>query len=279
VSKRWQQWMPFHIDAFKSSPGVRAMHPAARSGYLYLLAFAWQTEDCAIPSDPVELAEISELGDELWAEHAPKILRKFVKVEATDKLRNQKLFSEWTEAKRVFDARSASAERTNTKRSPHGQRTVTGTQGQEQGQEQRQEAKGLSPLSAQPTIRPEEFANTWNRNRGHLPKVERFTESRRRKVKARLAEGITIERFQEAVRCCRDKPFLRGDNDRGWTADFDWLIENDKNVEKAITKPYGGGDGRQDQKRTESNAGAESGEDGPDLYAALYGPVEQGKLN
>ena len=38
-------------------------------------------------------------------------------------------------------------------------------------------------------------------------------------------------------------------------------------------------DGRQDQKRTEGNAGAESSEDGPDLYAALYGPVEQGKLN
>jgi len=41
------------------------------------------------------------------------------------------------------------------------------------------------------------------------------------------------------VLCCVSKPFLRGDNDRGWTADFDWLIKNDRNIEKAITQPYG----------------------------------------
>jgi len=41
----------------------------------------------------------------------------------------------------------------------------------------------------------------------------------------------------------------------------------------------GGANGRQDQKRIEGNVGAQGSEDGPDLYAALYGPVEQGKLN
>lgn len=88
---------------------------------------------------------------------------------------------------------------------------------------------------AAPLVRPEEFANTWNRERGPLPKVEAFTESRRKKVKARIRQGITLERFQEAVACCRGKPFLRGENERGWTATFDWLIENDRNIEKAIT--------------------------------------------
>ena len=45
---KWQQWMPFRIDAFKGSPAVQAMHPSARSGYLYLLTYAWQTDDCTI---------------------------------------------------------------------------------------------------------------------------------------------------------------------------------------------------------------------------------------
>lgn len=114
---------------------------------------------------------------------------------------------------------------------------------------------GLSPLSAEPTdglekgaddlpkIRPEEFGNVWNRRRGTLPKIETFTESRRKKVLTRMRQGLTLERFTEAVENCRVKPFLCGENDRGWTATFDWLVENDKNVEKAINNPYGGGNG------------------------------------
>jgi hypothetical protein len=97
----------------------------------------------------------------------------------------------------------------------------------------------LSPTAPKKEIRPEEFANVWNRLRGKLPKVERFTESRKKKVKTRMNEGLTLERFAEAVENCTTKPFLRGDNDDGWTATFDWLVENDKNLEKAINNPYG----------------------------------------
>jgi len=122
---KWQQWMPFRIDAFKSSPAVQAMHSSARSGYLYLLACAWQTEDCTIPDDPMLLAEMSGMGDELWAIHGPRILRKFHSVEGTDRLRNDVCHQEWLDAKGVFDKRRASAERTNSGRSPHQTATVT----------------------------------------------------------------------------------------------------------------------------------------------------------
>jgi hypothetical protein len=88
-------------------------------------------------------------------------------------------------------------------------------------------------------LRPEEFANEWNRRRGPLPKVEKFTDGRRKKVQARLNAGVTLERFIAAVESCRTKPFLMGQNDRGWTADFDWLVANSENIEKAITNPYG----------------------------------------
>lgn len=105
------------------------------------------------------------------------------------------------------------------------------------------EELGLSPLSppapSEPKIRPEDFANAWNQRRGNLPKVDKFTESRRRKVKTRMAEGLSLDRFIEAVENCRVKPFLHGDNDRGWTATFDWLMNNSENVEKAVNNPYG----------------------------------------
>lgn len=116
MTERWQQWMPFHIDRFRGSPDVQAMHPIARLGYIMLLAACWQTPDCAISIDPVELSIASSLGDDLWATHAPRILRKFVEIEG--KLRNEVLFKEWSEAKRIYQSRSASAKRTNSVRSP-----------------------------------------------------------------------------------------------------------------------------------------------------------------
>src|SRR6185312_2028456 len=112
---KWQQWMPFHIDRFKGSSSVQAMHPSARCGYLYLLTAAWQSDDCSIPTDPMELSELSALGDELWSQFGPRILRKFIPG-AEGRLTNGVLRKEWEEAKRVFEARQASAERTNTDR-------------------------------------------------------------------------------------------------------------------------------------------------------------------
>jgi hypothetical protein len=122
---KWQQWMPFHIDRFFGSPSVRAMHPAAQLGYLALLASSWQSEDCAVPNDPIQLAEKSALGDELWGIHGSRILRKFDAVNGNGRLRNAVCYVEWQEAKRIFEARQASANRTNTVRSVDGHRTVT----------------------------------------------------------------------------------------------------------------------------------------------------------
>ena len=121
MAERWQQWMPFHIDRFRGSPEVQAMDPAARCGYLYLLATAWQTEDCTLSADPIDLATASGLGDKVWEEHGPRILRKFTVIHG--RLRNEVLFAEWLEAKTIFEKRRAGAVRTNGGRSASGERT------------------------------------------------------------------------------------------------------------------------------------------------------------
>jgi hypothetical protein len=112
MAQKWQQWMPFHINRFKASSAVQAMHPAARSGYWYLLSAAWESEDCALSPDPFDLAEKSGLGDELWAIYSIRILRNFITM-PDGRLRNQVSFEEWCEAKRIFEARQESAKRTN----------------------------------------------------------------------------------------------------------------------------------------------------------------------
>jgi hypothetical protein len=89
-------------------------------------------------------------------------------------------------------------------------------------------------------IDPGLFVDLWNQRRGDLPKVVNFTKGRRDKVKARIKAGLTLDRFIEAIKNCREKRFLSGDNDRGWVATFDWLVANSENIEKAIENPYGG---------------------------------------
>lgn len=98
------------------------MHPCARVGYLYLLAFAWQTDDCTIPSDPIDLADKSGLGDELWMVHGPRILRKFHAVEGTDRLRNAPLYTRWIDAKAIYEARHADPDEVRRKRSEAGRK-------------------------------------------------------------------------------------------------------------------------------------------------------------
>lgn len=111
MAARWQQWMPLHIDRFRGSPDVQAMHPAARCGYLYLLVSAWQSDDCSLPDDDIDLAAASGLGDELWAVYALRIRRKFTS--DNGRLVNAALRAEWEEAQSVFDKRSAAAKNTN----------------------------------------------------------------------------------------------------------------------------------------------------------------------
>ena len=125
MAERWQQWMPFHIDRFRGSPDVQAMHPTARAGYIYLLASAWQTDDCTVPNNPFDLASLSGLGDDLWAQYSTRILRKFEVIEGGTKLQNHVEFAEWKDAKRVYDARRKSAVRTTEIRSPKNKQTVT----------------------------------------------------------------------------------------------------------------------------------------------------------
>lgn len=121
MASKWQQWMPLKIDAFRASPAVQAMHPAARAGYIYLLLSAWQTDDCTVSADPLDLAETSGLGDELWALYGARIIRKFDEVEG-GKLRNAVLFMEWQEAREIFEKNHLTPEELHEKRSNAGRK-------------------------------------------------------------------------------------------------------------------------------------------------------------
>lgn len=109
---------------------------------------------------------------------------------------------------------------------------------QEPEQEPEQEKKLVPDGTCRPIVRPNDFASAWNRLCGPLPAVRQFTESRRKKVKTRMIQGVTLEKFEQAIRRCVATPFLEGNNQQGWQASFDWLVENDTNIMKVLEGRY-----------------------------------------
>ena len=98
-----------------------------------------------------------------------------------------------------------------------------------------------SPYPTQPnqeTARAEAFVKLWNDICGtHLPKAQ-ITDKRRTHIKARLVEYPGLEYWARVMKRMIFSDFLNGKNDRGWTADIEWLTANDNNHVKVIEGKY-----------------------------------------
>ena len=69
-----------------------------------------------------------------------------------------------------------------------------------------------------------------------LPKVRSITDKRKRAIGTRLRER-GIDDFRELFEKAAASDFLRGDNARGWVANFDWLL-NEGNMVKVLEGQY-----------------------------------------
>ena len=76
------------------------------------------------------------------------------------------------------------------------------------------------------SLKPAEVVEAWNivAKRKGLPLVKKLTRERQRRLGARLKDH-TIDEFTEAIKAIDRSPFLHGDNNRGWRADFDFLLQ------------------------------------------------------
>lgn len=69
-----------------------------------------------------------------------------------------------------------------------------------------------------------------------FPKVTTLSDKRKAAIK-RLMNNHKEEEIKEAFTIAESTPFLKGDNNRGWKANFDWLI-NETNFIKVIEHNY-----------------------------------------
>jgi len=76
----------------------------------------------------------------------------------------------------------------------------------------------------------------YNEVRGGMPLCRKLTPIRTRQINARLNEE-GLGGLKAIIESCKDMPHLQGQNDRGWTADLEWLTK-DSNFTKVMEGKY-----------------------------------------
>ena len=69
-----------------------------------------------------------------------------------------------------------------------------------------------------------------------LPKVTAMSDNRQKAIAARL-KTYTVDQFREMFAKAENSAFLKGSNNRNWTANFDWLVK-DANFAKVLDGNY-----------------------------------------
>lgn len=70
-----------------------------------------------------------------------------------------------------------------------------------------------------------------------FPRLKTLSDSRKKSIKARFKSGYTYEDFGNLFKKAENSNFLKGSNDRNWSATFDWLIK-DSNMAKVLDGNY-----------------------------------------
>lgn len=126
--------------------------------------------------------------------------------------------------------------------------TDLGTQDQTRpdSEQTRPDKRGKSADADRLLLEWNEFANEVG-----LSKVTALSKSRKAGIRQRLREEAFD--FEEVKKRIRGSPFLRGDNDRGWRADFDFVFGSPNNYLKILEGKYDQTEGRSGENRRYSN--------------------------
>ena len=81
-----------------------------------------------------------------------------------------------------------------------------------------------------------QIADMYNNTCVSFPKLTKLSEKRKKAIKARL-NTYTVEDFKRLFEMAESSSFLKGQNNRNWSATFDWLIQ-DGNMAKVLDGNY-----------------------------------------
>ena len=82
----------------------------------------------------------------------------------------------------------------------------------------------------------QQIADLYNSICKSFPSIRSLSEARKKAIRARL-KAYSVEDFKKLFENAEASDFLKGANDRNWTASFDWLIK-DSNMAKVLDGNY-----------------------------------------
>ena len=86
------------------------------------------------------------------------------------------------------------------------------------------------------TIPYQEIADLYNSICKSYPRLTKLSDARKKAIKARL-NTYALDDFKTLFTMAEESDFLKGKNDRNWSATFDWLIK-DSNMAKVLDGNY-----------------------------------------
>lgn len=86
-----------------------------------------------------------------------------------------------------------------------------------------------TPAAEPPSVDYERFKNLYNDICTNLPHVKMLSEKRKKAIRAFLKQ-LTVDDFKTVCMKANVSGFMTGKNDRGWKADFDFLVRVDKAI-------------------------------------------------
>lgn len=249
--------MPLFTDAYIADTTHLTME---QSGcYMQLLMVAWRTKTCDLPNDNKILARMCRMHINRWLKIRP-VLEPFFTIE------DGRIFQKRLKKERGFVQQKCEKNRANanakwrktnetTNANAHANAyapTPTPTPIEERKKEhpkkdvRKKESFGADAPSsaiADPRIvlissSANDAVRIWNEmaERTGLPKCQKLTASRKSKLNARIRDAGGMAGWCAAVERVEETPGLLGDNDRGWKATIDFLLQ-----ENSFTKLMEGG--------------------------------------
>lgn len=104
-------------------------------------------------------------------------------------------------------------------------------------EKEKEETAAELPAPSRPPVPYEAIKDFYNQVCVSFPRCTAMSESRKKAIKARFTSGYTLEDFKKVFVKAESSSFLKGRNDRNWTASFDWLIK-DGNMAKVLDGNY-----------------------------------------
>lgn len=119
----------------------------------------------------------------------------------------------------------------------------------------------------------QQIADMYNDTCVSFPKITKLSDSRKKAIKARFNSGYLIEDFKRLFMMAEESSFLKGQNNRNWSATFDWMIK-DTNMAKILDGNYADKDKQMDETE-------EDDFELPEYYKYIpkLSPEEQAKID